>query len=67
MRVASSLQPVLIRRFQCLRVRGSFAFEFENCPLCYGPERASIVGAGASEDGSSSIGEDFCGICTGLE
>eukprot|EP00903_Cladosiphon_okamuranus_P014277 g13260.t1 len=39
----------------------SFTFELENCPLCYGDDRASVVGE------AGSLGDDFCGICTDLE
>ncbi|CAN0259915.1 unnamed protein product, partial [Ectocarpus sp. 12 AP-2014] len=40
----------------------SFPFLVDNCPLCYGSERASIVA-----DGAGSIGQEFCDICIGLE
>ena len=29
--------------------------------MCYGDERAAVVGE------AGSLGDDFCGICTGLE
>lgn len=54
--------------FVALRLRrtwvgrtASFIFGLENCPLCYGDERASVVGE------AGSLGDDFCGICTDLE
>lgn len=39
----------------------SFVLEVDSCPLCYGSERASVVGE------AGSIGDAFCAICAGLE